>query len=160
GAAAGADDRKVMERALEVVQGQGMLIMAACTPHQSAYEDMRVGHGLFTAYLLRGLKGEAASASGEVTALSLFDYIARQMGSERQTPMLSGQATGRVVLMHYPQAGARPRKIGGELESIGGDLPGDESGPRLYTVWFGTNRRPNDPNDPAKGFSAERDDLV
>ena len=93
------DDREVISRALEVVQGQGKLIVAACTPSQSAWESAAVGHGLFTDALLRGLKGEAAN-QGEVTVNSLYDYIDRQMGSERQRPMMFGQMTGRVVLMH------------------------------------------------------------
>jgi uncharacterized caspase-like protein len=97
---AGPDDREVISRALEVVQGQGKLIVAACTPGQLAWESPAVGHGLFTDALLRGLKGEAAN-KGEVTINSLFDYIARQMGSDRQQPMMFGQMTGRVVLMHY-----------------------------------------------------------
>jgi esterase/lipase superfamily enzyme len=32
--------------------------------------------------------------------------------------------------------------------------------PRLYSVWFGTNRKPNDPTDGGSGFSGERDDRV
>ena len=97
---AGPDDREVISRTLEVVQGQGKLIIAACTPSQSAWESAAVGHGLFTDALLRGLKGEAAN-KGEVTINSLFDYIARQMSSDRQQPMMFGQMTGRVVLMHH-----------------------------------------------------------
>jgi len=93
------DDREVISRALEVVQGQGKLIVAACAPSQSAWESAAVGHGLFTDALLRGLKGEAAN-KGEVTINSLFDYIDKQMGSNRQRPMMFGQMTGRVVLMH------------------------------------------------------------
>jgi hypothetical protein len=93
------DDRTVIERTLNVVQGQGKLILAACTPSQSAWESAAVGHGLFTDALLRGLKGEAATG-GEVTINSLFDYIDRQMGSDRQRPMMFGQMTGRVVLIH------------------------------------------------------------
>ncbi len=94
------DDREVISRALEVVQGQGKLIIAACAPSQSAWESAAVGHGLFTDALLRGLKGEAGN-KGEVTINSLFDYIDKQMGSDRQRPMMFGQMTGRVVLMHY-----------------------------------------------------------
>ena len=94
------DDREVISRTLEVAQGQGKLIIAACTPGQKAYESAVVGHGLFTDALLRGLKGEAAN-KGEVTINSLFDYIDKRMGSERQRPMMFGQMTGRVVLMHY-----------------------------------------------------------
>jgi hypothetical protein len=94
------EDRAVIERALEVVQGQGKLILAACTPYQSAWESAQVGHGLFTDALLRGLKG-GATKDGEVTINSLFDFIDRQMGGDRQRPMMFGQMTGRVVLMHY-----------------------------------------------------------
>ena len=93
------DDRAVIERTLKVVQGQGKLILAACTPSQSAWESAAVGHGLFTDALLRGLKGEAASG-GEVTVNSLFDFIDRKMGGDRQRPMMFGQMTGRVVLVH------------------------------------------------------------
>jgi uncharacterized caspase-like protein len=96
---AGQDDREVISRALQVVQGQGKLIIAAATPAQHAYESASVGHGLFTDALLRGLKGEAAN-KGEVTVNSLYDFIDRQMGSDQQRPMMFGQMTGRVVLMH------------------------------------------------------------
>ena len=41
----------------------------------------------------RGLKGGAAKR-GEVTVNSLFDYIDRRMGSDRQRPMMFGQMTG------------------------------------------------------------------
>ena len=97
------DSRAVIERTLKVVQGQGKLILAACTPTQSAWESTGLGHGLFTDALLRGLKGEAASG-GEVTINSLFDFIDRQMGSQQQRPMMFGQVTGRIVLMHHDPA--------------------------------------------------------
>ena len=90
---------EVISRALEVVQGQGKLIIAACTLGQKAYE--LGAHGLFTEALLKGLNGEAAN-QGEVTINSLFDYIDKRMGSNRQRPMMFGQMTGRVVLMHHP----------------------------------------------------------
>jgi hypothetical protein len=95
-----AGDREVIGRTLEVAQGQGKLIIAACTPAQSAWESASVGHGLLTDALLRGLKGEAAN-KGEVTISSLYDYIDRRMGSDRQRPMMFGQMTGRVVLAQH-----------------------------------------------------------
>ena len=97
--AGGPDDREVIERTLKVVRGHGRLILAACTPAQSAWESAAVGHGLFTEALLRGLKGEAAH-DGEVTVNSLYDYIDRKIGSDRQRPMMFGQMTGRIILMH------------------------------------------------------------
>jgi hypothetical protein len=94
------DDRDVIGRTLQVFQGQGKLIVAACTPSQSAWESSAAGHGLFTDALLKGLRGEAADKRGEVTANSLYDYIDWQMGSDQQRPMMFGQLAGRVVLMH------------------------------------------------------------
>ena len=94
------NDLLVIERTLKVVQGQGKLTIAACTPSQYAWESAAVGHGLFTDALLRGLKGEAAN-KGKVTINSLFDFIDKQMGINRQRPMMFGQMTGRVVLMQY-----------------------------------------------------------
>ena len=85
-------------RTLKVVQGQGS---SSSPPARRVSTPTNPrGHGLFTDALLRGLKGEAAN-DGEVTINSLFDYIDRQMGSDRQRPMMFGQMTGRVVLMHY-----------------------------------------------------------
>jgi hypothetical protein len=102
-----ASGSEAIQRILKVVGGQGRMIFAACTPEQSAYEDAKLGHGVFTAYLLEGLKG-AAEHDGEVTTNSLFDFIDRKMGSNHQRPMLFGQMTGRVVLIQHDDRQARP----------------------------------------------------
>ena len=91
------DYPEVISRTLEVVQGQGKLIIAACTACQRAYE--LGAHGLFTDAVLKGLRGDAAN-KGEVTINSLFDCLDKRMGSDRQRPMMFGQMTGRVVLLH------------------------------------------------------------
>jgi hypothetical protein len=99
GLAEGADDNEVIRRELKVVQGQGKLIIAACTPSQAAWgASSAAGHGWFTEALLKGLKGDAAN-KGEVTINSLYDYIDRKMGSDLQRPMMFGTMTGRVVLV-------------------------------------------------------------
>ena len=87
-----------MERVLSVTQGHGKVIMCACTAEQKAYE--RPDHGLFTKYLLNGLRGAAANAAGEVTASSLHDYIDKEIGSAVQRPLFFGEMAGRIVLMH------------------------------------------------------------
>lgn len=91
----------VLRRTLKVVQGQGKIIVAACTSSQSAFESPSLGHGLFTHALLRGLKGEAKSSQGEVTAASLYDFIDHQVASPDQQPVFFGEMTGRIVLMHF-----------------------------------------------------------
>jgi hypothetical protein len=107
--AAGRDDREIISRTLSVVHGKGKVILAACTESQSAYEDPKIGHGLFTDALLRGLRGEA-QAGGEVTANSLFDFIDREVGSHQQRPMYFGKLTGRIVLMNYERAAPDAKK--------------------------------------------------
>lgn len=95
------DALTTLRRALKVVQGEGKIILAACTASQSAFESSAVGHGLFTHALLQGLKGQAQSKQGEVTASSLYDFIDRQVANGDQRPVFSGEMTGRIVLMHF-----------------------------------------------------------
>lgn len=92
------DVTAAVERTLRVTQGHGKVIMCACTADQRASE--RADHGLFTKYLLNGLRGAAANAAGEVTASSLHDYIDREIGSTTQRPLFFGEMAGRIVLMH------------------------------------------------------------
>jgi hypothetical protein len=95
------DAISTLRRTLQVVQGQGKIIVAACTSSQSAFESPALGHGLFTHALLRGIKGEAKSAHGEVTAASLYDFIDHQVANPDQQPVFFGEMTGRIVLMHF-----------------------------------------------------------
>ena len=112
------DEASVIERTLEVVQGQGKVIVAACTSSQSAYESSTIGHGLFTEALLRGLRGEAKSAQGEVTVASLYDFIDHQVKHTRQQPVFFGEMTGRIVLMHYAnRAGLSTKKAAAKKKS-------------------------------------------
>lgn len=107
-----ADDLPAIRRALGAVQGHGKVIIAACTSSQSAYESSTIGHGLFTDALLRGLRGEAQSAQGEVTALSLYEFIDHQVTRPDQQPVFLGEMAGRIVLMHYPaRGGAAVKKV-------------------------------------------------
>lgn len=121
GATARASKTDLVERTLKVVQGQGKVIIAACTEHQNAHED--TNHGLFTEALLRGLRGDA-EVNGEVTVSSLYDYIDRNIGSPNQRPMLFGKMTGRIVLMHYDDARstvAETTPDGGRAKSKSGE---------------------------------------
>ena len=106
-----AKDLASIRREIGVVQGEGKIIIAACTESQSAYEDNKIGHGLFTHALLRGLKGEAKDSSGEVTASSLYDFIDREVKDPRQQPVFSGKMAGRIVLMHYPSTASSKAKV-------------------------------------------------
>ena len=105
-----ADDMTAIRRSIGVVSGHGKIIVAACTPTQYAHEDPALGHGLFTHALLRGLRGEAKSAHGDVTAPSLYEFIVRQVKHPSQQPLFFGEMSGLIVLMHYPERASTPAK--------------------------------------------------
>lgn len=105
------DPASVIKRTLKVTNGEGKIIVSACTSSQSAYESPTLGHGFFTHALLNGLKGDAISSHGEVTAASLYDYIDHQISDPRQQPVFSGEMTGRIVLMHYSNQGGQQKRL-------------------------------------------------
>lgn len=106
----GSNDIDAIKREIGVVSGHGKVIVAACTSAQMSYESPAIGHGFFTHALLRGLRGEAKNAQGEVTAHSLYEFIDHQVGSARQQPVFFGETTGRIVLAHYPERAASAKK--------------------------------------------------
>lgn len=53
----------------------GKAVLMACSQGQKAWEWPEQKHGVFTYFLLEGLRGKAAEVNGEVTAYSLFTYV-------------------------------------------------------------------------------------
>lgn len=76
-----------------------LTILAASEGDQLASWDEKGGHGLFTAFMLRGLKGEAdANHDGKITTGELHGYLlenvrrqARRIYGREQTPVLIGE---------------------------------------------------------------------
>lgn len=95
------DESAIIGRTLKAIKGAGKVIVAACKPEQSAYEDSILVHGLFTHALVRGWKGEAKTTSGEVTAGSVYDFIDQNVSHPSQQPVFFGEQTGRIVLMNH-----------------------------------------------------------
>ena len=57
--------------------GRGQITLTSCGIGQFSYEDEKNGHGVFTSFLLKGLRGSASSDdSGFVTVGSLSQYVA------------------------------------------------------------------------------------
>jgi len=57
----------------------GITLMAATEADKKAKESSRYEHGIFTYWLLQGLKGEGVNTNRDITTNSLFDYVARCM---------------------------------------------------------------------------------
>ncbi|MBW4598706.1 MAG: caspase family protein [Calothrix sp. FI2-JRJ7] len=56
----------------------GFYAMLSCDNNQQSWEFPELGHGVFTYYLMRGLRGEAADNRGIVTADGLYRYVYHQ----------------------------------------------------------------------------------
>ena len=59
-------------------QGRGFYALLSCDRDQRSWEFPELGHGVFTYYLMRGLRGEAADGQGIVDADGLYKYVYHQ----------------------------------------------------------------------------------
>lgn len=77
---------------------ENVVIIAAAQKDQDAGE--KGGHGVFTTVLLDGLQGRAADLRGNISAISLYDYVSGTMSVDKdgQTPVLKAQLTAPVIL--------------------------------------------------------------
>ncbi|NUP98323.1 MAG: SUMF1/EgtB/PvdO family nonheme iron enzyme [Armatimonadetes bacterium] len=96
--------------------------LSAARPGQRAFEWPKVGHGVFTWYLLEGLKGAAAEDNGTVTVDSLARYVQRQVsdwtktylkGRQSQLPWLLKDGVAPLELLHYQPKNLVSAKLDG-----------------------------------------------
>lgn len=88
-----------------LTRSRGRVIMTASGPNEVALELPNLGHGIFTYYVLEGLKGKAdRNNDGMVTVSELYEYVedqvdrtARREGG-RQRPLMKGEIEGTLPL--------------------------------------------------------------
>jgi hypothetical protein len=71
----GARDAEKPRTMAEFKAAEGTAILLSTKPGAYSYEDSELSHGVFTYYLLEGLRGKAAGADGFVTFRDLSDYV-------------------------------------------------------------------------------------
>ncbi len=59
-------------------QSRGFYALLSCDQKQRSWEFPELKHGLFTYYLMRGLRGEAADPQGVIEADGLYKYVYHQ----------------------------------------------------------------------------------
>lgn len=59
-------------------QSKGFYALLSCDQKQRSWEFPELKHGLFTYYLMRGLRGEAADSQGIIEADGLYKYVYHQ----------------------------------------------------------------------------------
>lgn len=87
-----------------VTEGKGRVILSASRANEVSMEDAKYGggHGVFTYYLLEGLKGKADySLDGLVDAEEIYRYVSDKVPAEtarRQTPVKKGEVEGTLIV--------------------------------------------------------------
>jgi tetratricopeptide (TPR) repeat protein/uncharacterized caspase-like protein len=96
-------------------QGRGKCLIAASESTQRAYEIKEKNHGIFTYYLLEGLKGKPQSVDeyGNVTVDRLADYVYDTISNlppekkPNQMPIRKVEGGGRIILAYHPDLAKR-----------------------------------------------------
>jgi len=91
-------------------KGKGRVIITSSDGKEQSVEIEKFGHGVFTYYLLKALKGEAdENKDGFIELDEVWDYVkyrvtdtARRYGST-QTPVLDGSYSAGIVLSIHPE---------------------------------------------------------
>ena len=96
---------------LDSLSSEGRFVVSACSANEVSLESTERGHGIFTHYLVEGLKGAAdADGNGKVTIDELYEYVyknverdARSMGGSMK-PVKKGSVRGTIYLTEYETA--------------------------------------------------------
>lgn len=86
-----------------------LALFFAAESGRRSYESKKLKHGIFTHYLLEGLRGQAADSDNEVTFQGLVSYVSKQVErnspglldvstAEAQRPNLMGNLSGTIVV--------------------------------------------------------------
>ena len=62
----------------KAAESKGFYALLSCDQTQQSWEFPELGHGVFTYYLMRGLRGEAADNQGIIEADALYQYVYHQ----------------------------------------------------------------------------------
>ncbi|GAX34593.1 nSTAND1 domain-containing NTPase [Nodularia sp. NIES-3585] len=103
-------------------QSKGFYALLSCDTNQKSWEFPELGHGVFTYYLMRGLRGEAADSQGVIDADGLYRYVYHQTRqyieqTNQQLRLINQQNKSRgdtSLYSEYPQQ--TPKRI---VEGVG-----------------------------------------
>lgn len=110
-----------------LVAGNGRVIIASCRPDEVAWEIAGMRNGLFTHYLLDGLRGGAADTAGQVRIGRLFSHVYQGVSDHNkpkpQHPFQKAAAED-FVIAPQPVGGKGQVSVGQVVESQGQQAPG------------------------------------
>ncbi|BAC89571.1 caspase family protein [Gloeobacter violaceus] len=137
--AAGGDPGGPMVAVLRerAARSQGFYAILSCDRFQRSWEFSELGHGLFTYFLMRGLRGEAANYKGEIEVDHLYRYVCQQArlyidNRNRQLRLLNRQKQRDGETDFFPEYPPQtPKRIveGVGTQVIGLKVPQEEARP-------------------------------
>jgi hypothetical protein len=90
---------KFLER---ISKGKGRVIISSSSANEVSIEDDNLKHGIFSYYLLEGLKGKADhDTDGIITVSELFSYLSSEVPNatgQDQHPVRKGETEGELVI--------------------------------------------------------------
>ncbi len=85
-----------------IASGKGRIILTASGANEVSGEDDELKHGVFTYFLLEGLRGEAdTDRDGVITVDEVYRYVSREVPratGQEQHPMKKGIVEGQLIL--------------------------------------------------------------
>ncbi len=102
--------------------------------------------------IVQAIGDRAVAIGGDVSRGVIITGDRNQITRERDFGPLEFAAGGR-----SPNRGGRGSSKGLEVGTGAAGYSDDTSLPRVYPVWYGTNRRHADPSDPFAGYSGQRE---
>ncbi|MBW4556139.1 MAG: caspase family protein [Trichormus sp. ATA11-4-KO1] len=103
-------------------KSKGFYALLSCDTDQLSWEFPELGHGVFTYYLMRGLRGDAADAQGVISADGLYRYVYHQTlqyidKTNQQLRLINQQKRGKGDTQLYSEYPLQtPKRI---VEGIG-----------------------------------------
>ena len=83
--------------------GNNVLLFLSSRSNQDSFEDLSLRSGIFTYYLLAGLKGKAdLNKDGYITAKELFDFVNPKVTEStkgKQVPVMWGKFNERMIIL-------------------------------------------------------------
>jgi hypothetical protein len=87
-----------------LIHGRGRTILAASRPDEPAWELNGMRNGLFSTYLLRGLRGEVARDDGTIWASDIFSYVSRCVSKHQRQHVYQKSVGEDFVIMVQSRA--------------------------------------------------------
>ena len=85
-----------------LVEGKDQVILTASKGSEVSEERENLGHGVFTYYLLEGLKGKAdLDGDGVITVDEIYTYVSKkvpEVTGQNQNPVKKGEVEGQLIL--------------------------------------------------------------